>query len=68
MYLVYKFVGILPEGLRPYAKAVIPAFAAAVTVVTTFITTGNFDSDGLEIAGGMAGAAILTLVFPNQGK
>lgn len=67
MYIATRIVGMLPIKLQKYAKAVIPAGAAAVTVIITYATTGSFDMDAMKAAGGMASAAVLAFVFPNFG-
>ncbi len=65
-YAADKIVGLLPAALRPYAKAVVPAAVAAITVGVTYLATGHFDATAMEAAGGMAGAAIITLITPNH--
>lgn len=67
MYWANKVVGMLPSKLQKYAKAVIPAGAAAITVIVTYATTGSFDMDAMKAAGGMATGALFSLVFPNFG-
>lgn len=66
MFIATQIVASLPTKLQPYAKSLIPACAAVITVGITYAMTGTFDADGMKAAMGLAGAAIMTFILPNK--
>lgn len=65
--LLLKLVAALPLSWQPYAKAVVPAFAAVLATVVHSLVTGTVQTTELEIAvvGFLAaGAALLTANGP----
>lgn len=62
-----KLVSLLPAQFQPYAKAVVPALATAVTVGAHWIVTGELNQAELQLAGEGAVLALLAFLFPNKG-
>lgn len=56
---------MLPESLRPYAKAVAPALVTLIAIVGQVIATGEFDR--AEFATAVTGAltSLLAYAVPN---
>lgn len=65
--MLTRLVALLPVRLQPYAKAVVPAAATAVTVLAQWIITGEFNASELQVAAEGAALALLAFAFPNRG-
>lgn len=61
-----QITALLPAQVRPYAKALYPAFGTVLAVLVTWASTGTFDAAELRTAltGGIA--AVVALLVPNH--
>lgn len=62
-----KIVALLPARLQPYAKCVVPAAATAVSVVASWIISGEFNDAELKTAVEGALLSLVAYLFPNKG-
>lgn len=59
-----KVVSLLPEGLQPYAKALVPLFLGAVLIIQD-LTISAAEVADFRVAVGAAVVSIVTLLIPN---
>lgn len=62
---MYYLVSLLPEGLRPYAKALLAALVPLLLAVVNGVFTGAFDMTELKIAAVGIVTALFVFQTPN---